>query len=102
MAGAGAGWELFTSGNSFLPQTGIQKNLKPCSVNPLHLGELISTRKMYAKMQENEGVNPLHLGELISTRDRPYYKLSFKCVNPLHLGELISTLVKEFRENGVI
>ena len=53
-------------------------------------------------MQENEGVNPLHLGELISTRDRPYYKLSFKCVNPLHLGELISTLVKEFRENGVI
>ena len=91
-----------------------------CSVNPLHLGELISTWAIMLQSAKSmtRGVNPLHLGELISTTNGAMFALApaivcqspsprgthfylivpslfphnGKCVNPLHLGELISTL----------
>ena len=59
----------FTSGNSFL-----------------HLGD--------PHLTEDNGycVNPLHVGELISTRTSlMWLMMNLLCVNPLHVGELIST-----------
>ena len=87
-------------------------------VNPLHLGELISTKDEGGNDEKirnvsipftsgnsflripcpygtlsSAGVNPLHLGELISTmRSKNEEKSIASCVNPLHLGELISTI----------
>ena len=85
-------------------------------VNPLHVGELISTqgrkdRRAIRQMCQSpsrrgthfyeaydevldafmKSVNPLHVGELVSTFFY-YPELRFhSCVNPLHVGELIST-----------
>ena len=36
-------------------------------------------------------VNPLHVGELISTIKKEVFIWHLRCVNPLHVGELIST-----------
>ncbi len=41
--------------------------------------------------QQAAGVNPLHVGELISTGHKASSLYLFVCVNPLHVGELIST-----------
>ena len=50
MSGARAVWELFTLGNSFLRGDGIiATNDIKSGVNPLHLGELISTYKQLRK-----------------------------------------------------
>ena len=59
----------FTSGNSFLLTT-IEQNgsLKMVCVNPLHVGELISTASSEELVTGFWCVNPLHVGELISTR----------------------------------
>ena len=82
----------FTPGNSFLLPGKISRGSTQRCVNPLLIGELISTRLVIEGADNITCVNPLHLGELISTgmhfRLRSYEN---KCVNPLHTGELIST-----------
>ena len=70
---------------------------KGSCVNPLHVGELISTKIMTEDCHRHGSVNPLHTGELISTT----FLLSNQSphnsgVNPLHTGELISTLTLIF------
>ena len=71
----------------------MRKSGKNC-VNPLHVGELISTRSRgnWVVTQSISGVNPLHVGELISTKSTLVVgKTAVHGVNPLHVGELIST-----------
>ena len=82
----------FTSGNSFLPVLHAVVQVPFRCVNPLHLGELISTWSASQVSCRGSSVNPPHLGELISTNFSRYtYSHAEYCVNPLHLGELIST-----------
>ena len=82
----------FTSRNSFLLITPRLKRDAPHCVNPLHLGELISTVGKVANIAAILCVNPLHTGELISTIETNNFTAEYDCVNPLHTGELISTL----------
>ena len=60
-------------------------------VNPLHVGELISTEMEESMERTKNCVNPLHVGELISTIKLNNILENSKSVNPLHVGELIST-----------
>ena len=105
-------------GTHFYFKKFIKSNEQRACVNPLHIGELISTRTLsqvsrgYGRtvsipfMSGNSflrrncrfwsfmdnGVNPLHVGELISTFSLLCTRSrSESCVNPLHVGELIST-----------
>ena len=109
----------FSSGNSFLPYSGrasagsrnmcqspshrgthfysyeeyVEKTIRQ-SVNPLLIGELISTSMGAIWSWTRKGcVNPLLIGELISTERRGTYEVWLECVNPLLIGELISTLL---------
>ena len=86
-------------------------------VNPLYVGELISTTNEWYLSKYELCVNPLYVGELISTLSIRWvrficalvcqspsrrgthfycyrqgrYMWFPRCVNPLHVGELIST-----------
>ncbi len=82
----------FTSGNSFLRRKSMRRidSLVMCQ-SPSRRGTHFYHNSADILYTE-ESVNPLHVGELISTKTfyTPFEQLS-NCVNPLHVGELIST-----------
>ena len=67
MSGAGAVWELFTLGNSFLHSTSSSWAGSRLVSIPFTSGNSFLLINFYIAAPINKCVNPLHLGELIST-----------------------------------
>ena len=66
-------------------------------VNPLHLGELISTAEYLDDERNNKRVSiPFTSGNSFLLDENFDLLKARMCVNPLHLGELISTLTLIF------
>ena len=82
----------FTSGNSFLPIIANKLEEMIDCVNPLHVGELISTsrgRCWVGSLQECQ--SPSHRGTHFYYILQHVWSVWLFCVNPLHIGERIST-----------
>ena len=82
----------FTSGNSFLHFWLLLYLEQRSCVNPLHIGELISTHRMVTCVSNS------YMCQSPSRRGTHFYLCTHAhidhcggCVNPLHVGKLIST-----------
>ena len=88
----------FSSGNSFLRIQHVRTD-EQCHVSiPFTSGNSFLPRKNHGNITPRMCVNPLHVGELISTSLEGGARMSLEsCVNPLHVGELISTQLRSSR-----